>query len=66
MAKTIKAKIVKKNGGYLFPQLGIHVVAKSEDDARKLVKKYHGIDPDTAVLEQSDNINSEKKQSGVG
>lgn len=41
-----KAKIEKKDGGYYFPELDIHVVAKNEAEAKELVKVGHGIDVD--------------------
>lgn len=44
--KKIQAEIEERDGGYFFPQFDIHVVAKDEATARKLVKKYHGFDPD--------------------
>lgn len=51
MAKNTKAKLEKKNGGYYFPELKIHVVARTEEGARRAVKVYHGIDPDQKAAE---------------
>jgi len=48
-SKTIRAEIKEQDGGYFFPQFDVHVIAKNEDAARKLVKKYHGFDPDEEV-----------------
>lgn len=60
--ELIKAKVEKKDGGYLFPELGIHVVAKSEEGAKKLVKEYHGIDPDEAATEAAERAEAEQKK----
>lgn len=53
MAKKIKAEIEERDGGYYFPQIDIHVIAKNETEAKKLVKKYHGIDVDKEVAQQA-------------
>lgn len=41
-----KLKISKKDGGFLFEDFDIHVVADSEDDAKAKVKRQFGIDVD--------------------
>lgn len=64
--KKITATIKEQDGGYFFPELDVHVVAKSEDAARKLVKKYYGFNPDEEVARiQSDQEarKSEKNNS---
>ena len=48
-AKKIKLEIEEQDGGYLFPQFGVHVIASTQKEARKLVKKYHGFDPDEEI-----------------
>lgn len=53
--KLVKAKVEKQDGGYYFPELGIHVVAKSEDSAKTAVKQYHGIDADETVKKMIEN-----------
>ncbi len=43
MAKKSEVKIVHKDGGYEFPDFGIHVAADSEDEARARVRQQFGI-----------------------
>lgn len=50
----VTAKVVKKDGGYFFPELDIHVVANNEKEAKELVKEYHGIDVDEQVAFQQE------------
>jgi hypothetical protein len=64
--ELIKAKVEKQDGGYLYPELGIHVVAKSEDSAKKLVKQYHGIDVDEAVTELAERAKAEEADKKEG
>lgn len=58
--ELVKAKVEKQDGGYLYPELGIHVVAKTEESAKKLVKQYHGIDVDEAATELAERKAAEE------
>ncbi len=46
MAKKNEVKIKSVNGGFLFEDFDIHVVAESENDAKAKVKRQFGIDVD--------------------
>ncbi len=39
----MKLEAIKKDKGYHFPQLGIHMVAKTKEKAIKKIEKYHGV-----------------------
>lgn len=49
--KKITAKLKKQDGGYYFPELDIHVIAKTQQGAKAAVKNYYGFDPDERVAE---------------
>ena len=47
--EKITLQIEKKDGGYYFPQFGIHVAAKSETAAKKIIEDGHGINIAEAI-----------------
>lgn len=51
MSKEIKLEVEKKDGGYYFPQFDIHAIAKTEAEAKEIIKVGHGIDVDARIAE---------------
>ena len=49
---TIEVK--KRDGGFYFPAVDIHVVAKNEKEALKLIKETHGLDVEAATVAQQE------------
>lgn len=60
-----KAKVIiqKKGKGFYFPQLDIHVAAKTEKEAKELISQGHGIDVDARVQELAE-MEKAAKQNG--
>lgn len=46
MAEKIKLEYEKKDGGYYFPQVDIHVKANTLEQAKEVIKTGHGLDLD--------------------
>lgn len=61
MSKKATIQVEKKDGGYYFPAVDIHVVAKNEKAALKLIQETHGIDVEAVTKAQQE---AEKAQEG--
>lgn len=61
MPKKIQVEVKKKDGGYYFPAVDIHVVANSETAALKLIRETHGIDVEAVTKAQQE---AEKANEG--
>ena len=74
MSKNVKIEAKKKDGGFYFPVVDIHVIAKNETEALKIIKQTHGVDVQketnahAAAAErlESEKNNSSKNAKGVG
>lgn len=43
---------IKKDGGYYFPDVDIHVVADTKKEAIALIEQYHGINVEKYAAEK--------------
>jgi len=53
MSKQPSIEVKKRDSGYYFPAVDIHVVAKSEKAALKLIKETHGLDVAEVTAQQA-------------
>lgn len=61
--KPILAKMEKQGNGYLFPELGIHVIASRRAEAKERVKELMGIDVDEKVREIVERAERHKQKA---